>query len=307
MRLIRRLSTSLGKPSVVTIGSFDGVHLGHSRILEEVVMLARGLSFKSVVVTFDPHPLAVLQPNEQPSVLTTSSEKVSLLKNAGIEITVMLQFSTKLASQPAESFVREILLEKLRMCRLVIGYDFRFGRQREGNPSYLEELGEKMGFGVDIIPPVTYLGYPISSTRIRTAILRGDVTSAANMLGRRYSFEASVIRGEGRGKRLSFPTANLRVKGSSKIVPAPGVYATKVTIEGNAYPGALYIGTKPTFGGSSPTIEVYMAGCGGDLYGKKVTVEFFKRLRGEKQFASRGDLVRAIEHDTAKAVKIVSI
>ena len=307
MKVERNLSAKPGKPSVVTIGCFDGIHLGHRRILSEVAMLARGLGLRSVVVTFEPHPLAVLQPDEQPFMLTTTSEKIDLLRSAGINATVILEFSAKLASRPAEWFVREILLRKLSMRRLVIGYDFRFGRGRQGSPSYVEVLGERLGFGVDIIPPVTYLGSPISSTRVRTALMRGDVTSAADMLGRPYGFKATVVRGEGRGKHLSFPTANLRVRGRDKIVPAKGVYAVRVDIDGHIFAGALYIGSKPTFRGDKPTIEVYIVGTRKHLYGKTVRVEFIRRLRGEKRFASEQELRGAIDRDVKKAIRVTSI
>ncbi len=307
MRVLRKLPARTLQPSVVTIGCFDGIHLGHRRILNEVVMLAAGLGLRSVVVTFEPHPLAVLQPDEQPSMLTTSSEKIDLLGRAGINTTVILKFSSKLACKPAEWFVRKVLLERLAMRRLVIGYDFRFGRGRHGSPSYVEALGERMDFGVDIIPPVTYLGSPISSTRVRTAILRGDVASAAEMLGRPYSFTALVVRGEGRGRRLSFPTANLSLRSQSKIVPAKGVYGVRVRIGNRIYRGALYIGSKPTFESSGGTIEVYVVGGRQSLYGKRVGIEFIKRLRDERRFRSERELMRAIDADVGKVLEVVAI
>jgi riboflavin kinase/FMN adenylyltransferase len=293
--------------SVVTIGAFDGIHIGHARILDEVSMLAQGLKARSAVVTFDPHPMSVLQPEETPCLLTTLKEKVGLIRKKGMDYIVLMGFSPKLARQSAEWFVRNILLKRLGMRRLVIGYDFRFGRDREGDASYLESLGETSGFGVDIVPPVNYMSHPVSSTRVRTALIRGDVVSAASMLGREYSLSGKVVRGEGRGTTLDYPTANLEVDENHKLLPANGVYAVMVRFGRRQWPGALYIGTRPTFGGGAKSIEVHIMNLKRPLYGRRLGVRFARRLRGDRRFGDERKLAEAIRRDVAKAMSILPI
>lgn len=307
MRVIKDVSKARCRTeSVVTIGSFDGIHLGHRRILREVVMLARGLSATGIVVTFDPHPMAILHPKEAPCLLTTASEKVSLIREIGVGKTVIMQFTPKLASRSAEWFVRDLLIGRLNMRRLVIGYDFRFGVGREGDAPYLERLGERLGFGVDIVPPVNYLSHPVSSTRVRTALVRGDVESAGRMLGRPYRLTGKVVRGEGRGRMLEFPTANLEVIDPAKILPANGVYAVGVDMGRKQAAGALYIGTKPTFGGKARSIEVHILDVKRNLYGRRVGVAFVKRIRDDAAFPGAEALRDAIRADVSTAGRLLS-
>jgi len=307
MRVIKDLSKARCRTeSVVTIGSFDGIHLGHRKILTEVVMLARGLPATGIVVTFDPHPMAILHPKEAPCLLTTASEKVSLIRETGVGKTVIMQFTPKLASRSAEWFVKDLLIGRLNMRRLVIGYDFRFGVGREGDAPYLERVGERLGFGVDIVPPVNYLNHPVSSTRVRTALVRGDVESAARMLGRPYRLTGEVVRGEGRGRMLEFPTANLEVVDPAKILPASGVYAVEVDIGKKQAAGALYIGTKPTFGGRARSIEVHILDVRRSLYGRRVRVAFVKRIRDDAAFPGAEALQDAIRADVSKAGRLLS-
>jgi riboflavin kinase/FMN adenylyltransferase len=307
MRVIRKTSEirSRGR-SVVTIGSFDGIHLGHRRILNEVVMLARGLSVTGVVVTFDPHPMAVLYPREAPCLLTTTSEKVKLIRDTGVGKAVIVPFTPKLAARSAEWFVRDLLIDRLNMRRLVIGYDFGFGAGREGDARYLERLGEKLGFGVDIVPPVKYLNHPVSSTRVRTALVRGDVESAAGMLGRPYRVSGKVVRGKGMGRMLDFPTANLDIGTPEKLIPANGVYAVRADVGRKKSPGALYIGNRPTFGAGTRSVEVHLMEIKQSLYGRKIGVDFIKRIRSDAAFPDTGALQDAIRKDVAKAARLLS-
>lgn len=303
------------RKSVVTIGVFDGVHVGHRRILDEVCLLARGLKARGIVVTFEPHPVSVLHPAETPQMLTTLSEKLDLIAGVGLGETLVLRFTPRLAGRGAEWFVRRVLLNKLNMARLVVGYDFKFGRDREGDARYLEALGEHLGFGVDIVPPVLFAGHPISSTRIRTALTRGDAGSAARMLGMPYSIVGKVVGGERRGRLLSYPTANLRVLERGKMIPREGIYAVKVL--GSARPrsspgsrprpGVLYIGRRPTYGGKRISIEVYILGKVGDLYGKTLKLLLIRRLRGDRAFPDDDALKRAIAKDVEKAKKVLRI
>ena len=307
MRTIKDIDgVRMRRKSVVTIGSFDGIHLGHRRILSEVAMLARGLCVTGAVVTFDPHPMAVLHPKEAPCLLTTPAEKTKLMGETGVSHMIVMRFTVKLAKRPAEWFVRDILLERLNMRRLVIGYDFRFGASREGDAPYLEHLGGKLGFGVDIVPPVNYLGHPVSSTRVRTALVRGDVEAAASMLGRPYRFTGRVVKGEGRGRMLDFPTANLEAVEPGKALPASGVYAAEVELGKRRAAGALYIGTKPTFRGEARSIEVHIIGLKGTLYGRKVKVSFLKRLRGDAAFPDPQALKAAIAEDVGRVRRLFS-
>jgi riboflavin kinase/FMN adenylyltransferase len=307
MKVVRNVSRLRGhRESVVTVGSFDGVHIGHRRILNEVVMLARGLAVAGVAVTFDPHPMAVLHPKEAPCLLTTPAERVSLMGDSGLSEAVVVRFTAKLANRTAEWFVRDILIGRINMKRLVIGYDFRFGVGREGDAPYLERLGEQLGFGVDIVPPVDYLGYPVSSTRVRTALVRGDVESAAKMLGRPYAFTGRVIRGEGRGRMLDFPTANLKMTEQRKILPANGVYAVEVSFDRRRATGALYIGPKGTFGPGPNSIEVHLVGFEGNLYGSEVQVRFVRRIRDDAVFADAATLSKAIARDVRRVKRLLS-
>jgi riboflavin kinase/FMN adenylyltransferase len=270
-------------------------------------MLARGLGVRGVVVTFDPHPIAVLQPEEAPCLLTLLDEKRGLIEETGIDDLVLMKFSPKLASRSAEWFVKNLLLKKLNMRRLVIGYDFRFGRDRQGDALYLESLGEAEGFGVDTVPPVNFQDHPVSSTRVRTALVRGDVESAARMLGRLYTISGAVVKGEGRGAGLSYPTANIDLGDLTKILPAKGVYAVTARMGLKQRPAVLYIGTKPTFGGRSTTVEVHIPGIRGNQYGRLVEVAFVERLRDEIRFENDADLTRAIAEDISKAKGLLAI
>jgi riboflavin kinase/FMN adenylyltransferase len=277
------------------------------RILNEVVMLAAGIKATSAVVTFDPHPMSVLQPDEAPCLLTSVKEKISQIRRTGVNRLVLMGFNSKLATQSAEWFVKRVLIGNLNMRRLVIGYDFHFGKDREGDASFLESLGEAMGFGVDIVPPVSYLDHPVSSTRVRTALLRGDVKSAACMLGRPYSVSGRVIRGEGRGKTLRYPTANLGIDDAQKMLPANGVYAAMARLGHHDYSAAIYIGERPTFGGVGRVVEVFVLGLKRRLYGRRLEVRFVERLRGDRRFRDERELGEAIGRDVARAKRILSI
>lgn len=294
--------------SVVTIGAFDGIHRGHVKILKEVALLASGIEGRGVVVTFEPHPISVIRPDEAPCLLTDTEEKVVLIEETGVDDLLMMAFTPGLASKSADYFVEEVLLDKLGMRRLVIGYDFRFGRSREGDAAYLERAGERLGFGVDIVPPLLFLEHPVSSTRVRTALARGEVDVAAEMLGRSYSMSGRVVPGEGRGQSLGFPTANIEPRTAQKIVPPDGVYAVVAAYDGARCAGALYIGSKPTYGGGARSIEVYVIDtAGAPAYGGALTVEYVKRVRGDMTFDSDAALRTQIAEDVGKIRGIVGI
>jgi riboflavin kinase/FMN adenylyltransferase len=309
-----RIVRDLGRPvyedakSVVTIGAFDGIHRGHVKILKEVAMLARGIEGRGVVVTFEPHPISVVRPDERPCLLTDPEEKAFLIEGTGVDDLVTMDFTPKLASSSADWFLEEVLLGKLGMRRLVIGYDFRFGKSREGDAAYLERAGEKLGFGVDIVPPLLFMEHPVSSTRVRTALARGEVEVAAEMLGRPYSISGEVVRGEGRGQSLEYPTANLKASDPRKMVPPDGVYAVTAVYGGKRAPGALYIGVRPTYGGKARSIEVYVIDTTeAPEYGGALTIEFVGRVRGEMAFDTDAALRAQIAEDVGKIRGIMGI
>jgi riboflavin kinase/FMN adenylyltransferase len=294
--------------SVLTIGAFDGIHRGHLKILEEVALLARGTGGRGVVVTFEPHPVSVVRPEERPCLLTDPGEKAALIEQTGVDDLIMMDFTRELAARSADWFLEEILLGKLGMARLVIGYDFRFGKSREGDAAYLERAGERLGFGVDIVPPLLFLGHPVSSTRVRTALARGEVDVAAEMLGRPYSITGTVVPGAGKGRSLRFPTANLKPGDSRKMVPPDGVYAVEAAYGGVCAAGALYIGMRPTYGGKARSIEVYAIDTSeAPEYGGALTIEFASRVRGDRTFDSDAALRAQISADVEKIRGIMGI
>lgn len=287
--------------TVVTVGTFDGVHRGHWQVLQEIRRRAGATGRRSILLTFDPHPLRIVRPDRAPPLLTTPLEKKEILAESGVDYAVFLSFTPVLASYPPRRFVEEILLGRLGMEELVIGYDHGFGRGRSGDADTLRAIGTEMGFEVDVVPPETAEGEPISSTRIRRALGAGDVEAARSALGRAYSFRGVVVRGDGRGRTLGFPTANLAVASSEKLIPPPGIYAVWGVLRGGPHPGALHVGPRPTFRGSPPTIELHLLDFDGDLYGEEVRVDFVRYLREVLPFASVEGLVGQMRDDVEQA------
>ena len=286
-----------GRGSVVTVGTFDGLHRGHHEVLREIVGRAERTGRRSVLVTFHPHPLRIVRPDDAPPLLTTATEKKEILAASGLEYAVFLEFTRTLQQYSARRFVLEILVGRLGMEELVIGYDHGFGRDREGSVDTLREIGREIGFAVDVVEAVHALDEPISATRIRRALAGGDVGAAANGLGRAYSLEGPVVHGAQRGRKLGFPTANIAVADSDKLLPREGVYAVQGIVNGKRVPGLLHLGPRPTFRGSPPTIELHLLDWVGDLYGVRVRVEFCAWLREILPFASAAELVRQMEKD----------
>ena len=292
--------------SVVTVGTFDGVHLGHWEVLREIGSRARRTGRPSVLVTFWPHPLRVLRPEVAPRLLTTSIEKKEILAQTGLDYAVFLPFTRMLSRYTPRRFVEEILVARMRVRELVIGYDHGFGKGRSGDAETLEAMGAELGFGVEVVPPIQAGGGPVSSSRIRKALLAGEAAAAHAGLGRPYSLRGVVVRGDGRGRRLGFPTANLQISDSQKLIPREGIYAVRAKVPAGARDGALHIGPRPTFPGSPATIEVHLLDCSADLYGAEVELELVERLRGVRPFANPAELVDQMTRDVQRARRVLA-
>lgn len=288
--------------AVITVGTFDGVHLGHRDLLRRVVERARERGLRSVVVTFHPHPLEVVNPAAAPLLLTTGEEKVEMLVDSGVEYVVVLPFTPTLASYSAHHFVQELLVGRYRLVELWIGYDHGLGRGRQGDLTLLRELGARTGFSVDVVPPVVEDdGAPISSTAIRRAIAYGELDHAALVLGRPYSFRGEVVRGEGRGRTLGYPTLNIAVPSDRKLFPPEGVYAVRAQTARGPFGGMMNLGPRPTFGEVALTREVHLFDAAGDWYGQSISVEFVSHLRDVTRFSGKGALAEQLAQDAQRA------
>jgi riboflavin kinase/FMN adenylyltransferase len=288
-------------PTVVSIGVFDGVHRGHAAVLTEAVQAARRLDATPVVVTFDPHPVEVIRPGVHVPRLTTLDRRVALLGELGVRGVLVLPFTTATAAESAEQFVSGVLVSALHARSVVVGADFRFGHGARGDVALLGELGAAGGFAVRPVAPVGERGQRWSSTRIREAIAAGQVADAERLLGRPHRLEGVVVRGEQRGRGLGYPTANVSVAGGLAI-PADGVYAGWLGLDGERLPTALSIGTNPTFGGQARTVEAYVLDREDlDLYDKAVTLDLVAHLRGMEHFPGVAELKAAMARDVEQA------
>ncbi len=287
--------------TVITVGTFDGVHRGHWAVLQEIRLRARETGRRSVLVTFHPHPLKIVRPDHAPPLLTTPTEKKEILAETGLDYAVFLSFNHVLAEYSPRRFVKEILMDRLGVQELVIGYDHGFGKGRSGDVLTLQDIGRDLRFTVDVVSPILAGSAPVSSSRIRKALLERDVEGARAGLGRPYCIRGMVVRGEGRGRSLGFPTANLWVPSNGKLIPPAGVYAVRAGLKRGLFGGALHIGPRPTFTGSPPTIELHLLGFEGDLYGEEIRVEFIRFLREVRPFASSTALVTQLKADVDAA------
>lgn len=287
--------------TVATVGTFDGVHLGHWSVLEEINRRAVSTGRRSVLVTFHPHPLRIVRPEHAPALLTTPTEKKEILAESGLDYVVFLAFTQALSRYEPRRFVEEILIGRLGVEELVIGYDHGFGRNRSGDSETLVSIGEELGFSVDVVPPVQAGDEAVSSSRIRAAVEAGDMAGASAGLGRPYPVRGVVVRGEGRGRSLGFPTANLLVSNRDKLIPPEGIYAVRAVLRSGTYHGALHLGPRPTFQGSPPTIELHILDFDQDIYGEEVRVDFVKYLREIRPFSSVDALIEQMKDDVEVA------
>lgn len=286
--------------SVVTVGSFDGVHRGHQAVLAEIARRAQRAARASLLVTFDPHPLDVVNPDAAPKLLTTPEEKQEVLAASPVDEVVVLPFTHELSELSAPEFVSSVLRERYGMVDLVLGYDHGFGRGRSGDVETVRQMGREQGFTVDVVDAVRDDGQPISSTVIRTGVAHGELDRAERWLGRPYAFSGVVERGAGRGRTIGIPTINLTPP-AKKLLPPDGVYAVHVAVGGHTYGGMMNQGARPTFGVTARGLETHLFDFAGDLYGERVRVEWVRRLRDVRTFPSREALMAQLEHDRAAA------
>ena len=289
--------------TMVTVGTFDGVHRGHLDVIDRLVSSARANGLPSLVVSFDPHPLEVVNPAAAPQLLTTSEEKLEVLAETGIDYFALLPFTHDLASYPAEDFVDRILRSRFRMARLLIGYDHGFGHRRAGNVSVLKQLGVERGFDVDVVEAVSLGdGQHVSSTSIRRAIAGGDLARAAEGLGRPYSVSGVVVAGNSRGRELGFATINLSPPPPRKLLPPEGVYAVMVQTPLGRFGGMMNLGPRPTFGDMTVSLEANLFDVDADFYGARVRIDFVAFLRETRRFANASELIRQLGKDRENAL-----
>jgi riboflavin kinase/FMN adenylyltransferase len=306
------LDRPLKKP-IVTVGNFDGLHVGHRAITDTVVARARASGGTAIVYTFNPHPIKILRPDQAPRLLTTHEQKIELLEQAGIDVMIVEDFDAEFATTTAEKFIHEILFARIQPVEVYVGYDFHFGRDREGSMGLLTEFGPKLGFSVTIIPEVTIGGSDVNSTRIRKLLAESRVEEAGRMLDRAYSIRGRVVQGDQRGRTLGFPTANLEPE--NEILPGAGVYAGRSLFidegspeRGVELPAVINIGTRPTFEGDGRMhTEAHLIDFKGDVYGRRVEMSFLTRLREERRFSDVDALREQIASDVGAARKILGL
>lgn len=292
--------------SVVTSGTFDGVHLGHQKILQRLRELASRKGGETILLTYWPHPRLILQPEQSGlKILSTLTEKIKLLAELGIDHLIILPFTKELSQMSSQEFIREILVDKIQTKTLVIGYDHKFGKNREGSFEYLTQHSHLFGFSIEEISRQDVDDLAVSSTKIRTALSLGEISTANKYLGRPYSLSGQVVKGEQIGRSIGFPTANIQVKDEQKLLPCDGAYAVIVHVNSQPYPAILNIGDRPTVAGKVKTVEVHLLDFEGDLYGQELQVFFHEFLRKEKKFENLTALKNQLSMDRERAIFIL--
>lgn len=292
--------------SVVTVGTFDGVHAGHRSLIQQLVVRAKELHCRSVVVTFDPHPREILQPGSQGiGLLTSLDERAELLGQLGVDIMVVIPFNRDFSLLSSESFLKDIIFKKIGLKAFIIGYDHHFGKDRLGDKSTVEQIGKDLGFTVEVVEAREINQVIVSSSLARRSLINdGDIHTVKECLGRSYQLTGIVVYGDGRGRTLGYPTANLRLLNPRKIIPKNGVYAVWVDIDDRRYAGMMNIGLRPTFGiHDDRSLEVHLLDFNDDLYGKRIRIHFESRLRDEMKFGSVDALKEQLAADRLLAIQ----
>ncbi|MDA8970342.1 bifunctional riboflavin kinase/FAD synthetase [Flavobacteriaceae bacterium] len=307
MKIIRSITAfNSSEKTIVTIGTFDGIHIGHQKILKDLIKMAKKEGKKSVLLTFFPHPRMVLQKDNKILLLNTIEEKSGLLEKMGLDYLIIHPFSKEFSRLTALDFVRDILVNKLNTSRLIIGYDHHFGKNREGNIHQLKEYSLLYDFKVEEIPAQDIDDVSVSSTKIRTALKEGNLKTANNYLGYHYMLNGTVVSGKKLGGTIGFPTANLEIKEPYKLIPKTGVYIIKTHINTVLYTGIMNIGFNPTVLGKHQTVEAHLFDFNEDLYGKEIMIEFIYFLREEHKFKSVKELVVQLNIDKENAISYLS-
>jgi riboflavin kinase/FMN adenylyltransferase len=310
MKIIDRLEniTRPFKNAVITIGNFDGVHIGHQALFHEVVEKADVIGGTSIAMTFNPHPIRVLQKNNNPPLITLHEQKIELIERAGIEVLICIPFTEQFASISAEDFIKDLLINKIGMKAIVVGKDYTFGKNREGNLAFLKSFASQLGYEVivaDWIKATQNVSERISSTKIRELVMSGKVEPARKMLGRHYQIRGRVVKGRDRGgKLLGIPTANINLQ--DELCPKTGIYAVTVEYNNGIYNGVANIGYSPTFDDNQFTVEVHLLDFAENIYNKKIRVNFIERIRDEKKFGNISELKEQINQDIETAKRILA-
>lgn len=300
-------SFSSKTPTVLTIGTFDGIHIGHKRILDRLLNTAENKKLQSLVLTFFPHPRMVLQKDSNIKLIHTIHERANILETLGLENLIIQPFSKEFSRLSATEFVRDTLVHQLNVKHIIVGYDHRFGRNRTANIDSLKEFGEIYDFTVEEISAQDIDEVSVSSTKIRNALAEGNLQTANTYLGATFQLNGTVTKGKGIGKTINFPTANILISEDYKIIPKNGVYIAKATIDNNTYFGMMNIGTNPTVNGSSQSIEIHLFDFNKDIYNKNISVEILKRIRSERKFASIDSLKQQLAKDKKEAITYFEI
>jgi riboflavin kinase/FMN adenylyltransferase len=288
--------------SAISVGNFDGLHLGHQKIIRSLVAEARNSDLRAAVITFDPHPMKVLRPESAPQLIETLTQRLSGLEKLGLDAALVLKFDAKLARVSAEDFVRQILLETARSQKILVGSNFRFGHKHAGDVKLLQQAGTARGFEVEIVPPVELDGTPVSSTRVRQAVSDGGVVEAAKLLGRHFALTGDINPGDGRGSKIVFPTLNLAPE--QELLPARGVYATRVLLHDGEHDAVTNVGVRPTFDGHGLTVESHLLDFSETVRDGRLEVRFIERLREEQKFSGAEELRAQIGRDIEAAIRI---
>lgn len=291
--------------TVITIGTFDGVHIGHRKIIDRLVKSAKESQAEASLLTFFPHPRMVLQQNNDLKLINTLDEKKNILAQTGLDNLIVEPFTIEFSRLKAEEYVKNILVDKLNAKKIIIGYDHRFGRNRTANIEDLKSFGKKYNFSVEEISKQDIDEVAVSSTKIRKALHEGDLELANQYLTQAFQLTGEVVRGKGLGKKLGYPTANLKIDENYKLIPKEGVYIVQTTIDQKQYYGMMNIGTNPTFNESVQSIETYFFELNQDLYGREISIELLKRLRGEQKFDGPDQLIEAMHQDKKKTLAYI--
>ena len=307
MRIFDNLkSYSSEKESILTIGTFDGVHIGHNKILKRLIQDSKKNNLSSLVMIFFPHPRMILNKSHEIKMFDTIDEKINLLEKTGLDNLIIHPFDNNFSKIRAKEFVEEILVKKLKIKKIIIGYDHKFGKDREASVEDLKKFGKDYMFTVKEIPAQEIDSIAISSTKIRNAILNGEIEKCNKFLGRNFILTGKVVYGDGLGKKIDFPTANIEIKETYKIIPKNGVYLVKTKINSNTYFGMMNIGIRPTVGGTNKSLEIHFFNFKDNIYGKNVSIEIIKKIRDEEKFSSIDQLKIQLKKDEQFCLKLIN-